>query len=271
MGFPINSSYNDFYFTVNNQGSITYFASNRAEALEIDPENEACCNDIFTAEIRPDRAIFDPSEVEVPPNPMAEYPTVEVENPEVEKPKETDTSKPIVTTPVTPSDEPQVNPPIETEPPIAEVPPANTNTKPSGPKDDLPETREGEIKTEISGSEIVLPKSTTSNNTSTNFDYNALPEDLYPISFEVLTYDMDDNPLNTAKVEFVEMINGQPGLNFFVENYSGHSYLFRLKHGMDYQLILNSPGYYPDTLFIEKEILDGATSPSQKYLSLIHI
>ena len=269
MGFPINSSYNDFYFTVDHKGSKTYFASNRAEALEIDPENEACCNDIFTAEIRPDQAIFDPADIVLPTNPIAEYPTVEVENAEKPEPVKTtpgSISKPIVTIPTPSNNQPKEIPSTNE---VVEVPPAKTNIKPSGPVDDIPETLVGNKTTEISGKEIILSKPTKSNNAVTNFDYNALPENLYPISFEVKTYDMDDNQLNQAKVEFVEMINGQRGLNFLIENFSDNTFLFRLKRGVDYQLVLNSPGYFPDTLFIEKEILDGATSPSQKYYMML--
>ena len=282
MGFPINTSYNDFYFTVNKNGSKTYFASNRAEALEIDPENEACCNDIFTAEIRPDKTIFNPADIEVPQNPIAEYPKVEVElpAPPPTKPNVVETeipstepkpievgSKPNTNTEVVKSD------PIENPSPSeviteVKVPPANANTKPPTPDADIPESRIGAIKTEISGNEIIL-SNPPSKSAATNFDFNALPESNYPISFEVKTYDMDDVPLNKVKVEFIEMVNGQPGLSFFVENFSNNTFLFRLKDDMDYRLVLNSAGYFPDTLFIEKDLLDGATNPSQKYYMML--
>ncbi|HFC00837.1 MAG TPA: hypothetical protein ENJ53_08555, partial [Phaeodactylibacter sp.] len=55
MDYPISTSYNDFYFTLNETGTKSYLSSNREEAMEIDPENEACCNDIFTANLPADK------------------------------------------------------------------------------------------------------------------------------------------------------------------------------------------------------------------------
>jgi tetratricopeptide (TPR) repeat protein len=53
--YPVNSSYNDFYFSLNNDGKKSYFASNRIEAMEIDEESEACCNDLFLANIQAEK------------------------------------------------------------------------------------------------------------------------------------------------------------------------------------------------------------------------
>lgn len=47
MGAPINSSYDDLYYSVNSQGSKAYISSNRSGAL-CDDENDLCaCNDIY--------------------------------------------------------------------------------------------------------------------------------------------------------------------------------------------------------------------------------
>ena len=49
-GFPLNSSYNDVDFTLNQVGSEGYFASNRAGTRFLDKQISACCYDIFKAE-----------------------------------------------------------------------------------------------------------------------------------------------------------------------------------------------------------------------------
>ena len=44
-GLPLNSAANDFYWTINADDSIGYFASNRSGSLAI--TEESCCNDIY--------------------------------------------------------------------------------------------------------------------------------------------------------------------------------------------------------------------------------
>ncbi|MEZ4908068.1 MAG: hypothetical protein R2771_10640 [Saprospiraceae bacterium] len=51
QGYPLNSSYDDIYFWLNEYGSKAYFSSNREGALYLDPTTEACCYDIFKADI----------------------------------------------------------------------------------------------------------------------------------------------------------------------------------------------------------------------------
>lgn len=53
VGVPLNSSYNDTYYSVNENGRIAYFASNRPGAiyLENQPEYATCCPDIYRADI----------------------------------------------------------------------------------------------------------------------------------------------------------------------------------------------------------------------------
>ncbi|MEI6766568.1 MAG: DUF1573 domain-containing protein [Bacteroidota bacterium] len=45
IGFPLNSSFNDIYFTVNDVDHDGYFTSNRPGSLYI--KSETCCNDIY--------------------------------------------------------------------------------------------------------------------------------------------------------------------------------------------------------------------------------
>lgn len=53
QGYPINSSYDDIYFWLSQDGRKAYFSSNREGALYLDPTTEACCYDIFKADIKP--------------------------------------------------------------------------------------------------------------------------------------------------------------------------------------------------------------------------
>lgn len=48
-GFPLNSSYNDVYFSLSKDGSEGYFASNREGTQFLEKEISACCYDIFKA------------------------------------------------------------------------------------------------------------------------------------------------------------------------------------------------------------------------------
>lgn len=49
LGIPINSSYNDLYYSKYWNGARTYFSSNRPDSLAIfwDESKDACCNDIY--------------------------------------------------------------------------------------------------------------------------------------------------------------------------------------------------------------------------------
>jgi len=53
MGSPLNSSYNDVYFSLNEKGDVAYFSSNREGAFYLDEEVEACCYDIYKVDILP--------------------------------------------------------------------------------------------------------------------------------------------------------------------------------------------------------------------------
>jgi tetratricopeptide (TPR) repeat protein len=45
---PLNSSYNDIYYFLNEHATQGYLSSNRPGALFIDEDKQACCNDIFS-------------------------------------------------------------------------------------------------------------------------------------------------------------------------------------------------------------------------------
>jgi tetratricopeptide (TPR) repeat protein len=46
-GYPLNSSYNDVYFTINADSTLAYFSSNRLGSMYLDKTNKSCCNDIY--------------------------------------------------------------------------------------------------------------------------------------------------------------------------------------------------------------------------------
>jgi len=50
-GYPLNSSYNDIYFTLNADSTQAYIASNRTGSYYLEEKNKACCNDIFEVNI----------------------------------------------------------------------------------------------------------------------------------------------------------------------------------------------------------------------------
>ncbi len=47
LGAPINSSYNDLYYSLNTDATVAHLASNREGALYLDRSLKSCCNDIF--------------------------------------------------------------------------------------------------------------------------------------------------------------------------------------------------------------------------------
>lgn len=48
---PINTSFNELYYFLTEDGNTGYFASNRNSAVYLDNDAEACCNDLFKVEI----------------------------------------------------------------------------------------------------------------------------------------------------------------------------------------------------------------------------
>jgi hypothetical protein len=74
-GFPLNGSYNDIYFRLNNDGKTGYFSSNRKGSLSL-LKKGACCYDIYEFELKeqPKERPIEPTNppitsVEVPKNP----------------------------------------------------------------------------------------------------------------------------------------------------------------------------------------------------------
>jgi tetratricopeptide (TPR) repeat protein len=53
MGVPLNSSFHDVYFTLGDDNETAHFSSNRQGALYLENQHEACCFDIYNAQILP--------------------------------------------------------------------------------------------------------------------------------------------------------------------------------------------------------------------------
>jgi len=51
LGSPVNSSYNDLYYTLNGKGSEAFMSSNRIGSQYLEEQVEACCYDIYRVEI----------------------------------------------------------------------------------------------------------------------------------------------------------------------------------------------------------------------------
>jgi tetratricopeptide (TPR) repeat protein len=77
MGVPLNSSFNDLYFTINQEESKAYFSSNRPGSYYLDKSNKTCCYDIYMADFNGVDPIPDDT-VEV----MVELPTPKPKRPQ---------------------------------------------------------------------------------------------------------------------------------------------------------------------------------------------
>ena len=51
---PVNSSYSDLYYVVNEDGETGFLSSNRPGSLYLDKKNKACCNDLYQFEPIPE-------------------------------------------------------------------------------------------------------------------------------------------------------------------------------------------------------------------------
>ncbi len=96
-GYPLNSSYNDIYFTLNADSTQAYISSNRTGSFYLEEKNKACCNDIFAVKIN---------------LPLPKDPTVPEKDSTV-----------LVVTPPTPPVPPVIPVVVDTTPIVAVVPP----------------------------------------------------------------------------------------------------------------------------------------------------
>ncbi len=53
QGYPLNTSYDDIYYWISDNGKDAYLSSNRPGSLYLDENTEACCFDIYKVKIKP--------------------------------------------------------------------------------------------------------------------------------------------------------------------------------------------------------------------------
>lgn len=223
MVYPLNSSYNDFYFSLNEGGEKSYFASNRIEALEIDEENEACCNDLFIAQLEPEK-------IELT---KEEYFAIIQESPSSYAGNELD--------------EPQVIIQNMDEVNLEDIPETILNDGGSaGPNDAVMNPK---------GDELKINEAPSNDN---DFDSN-LSREVFSLIFEVEVLDMNLEPLTGVTVTFLEKSKEINSRDFTKTIQSGNKVKFRIKNHVDYAVVLSKPGFETDTFSLDRENLITAT------------
>jgi hypothetical protein len=71
---PVNSSYNDVYFSLGDNEYKGYLASNRPGSMFVDEDKQACCNDLYTVEYIPPTPVTEEEIVEIPTPPLPNIP-----------------------------------------------------------------------------------------------------------------------------------------------------------------------------------------------------
>ena len=245
MIYPVNSSYNDFYFSLNEDGEKSYFASNRIEAMEIDEESEACCNDLFIANIPAQKVELTREELLAFFNKKEpDFVLEELDEPKViisveidEEPK-SDNSGTILETPKT-----------DEQSTVVLNDPENNSTNSE------------EFNTKGEGQEIVKkdePIINTSPFTKDNLDSN-LSREVFSLIFEVEVLDMDLEPLTEVTVQFLEHSKESNSKDFTKRTNLENKVKFRIKDHVNYSVVLSKSGFETDTFTIDRENLLGAT------------
>ncbi len=247
--YPVNSSYNDFYFSLNEKGEKSYFASNRIEAMEIDEENEACCNDLFIANIQPEKVELTKEEFLTLINKeQSDYELEELDEPKVIISTELDLEK----------DE---SPNSDIPETILETQKADEETTVVTNDSENNSTVSDELKTKGDEQEVANNeelKINTSPSSNDDFDAN-LSRDVFSLVFEVEVLDMDLEPLSGVTVQFIEYSKERNSRDFTKRIKSGNKVKFRIKDHVNYSVVLSKPGYQTDTFAIDRENLLDAT------------
>ncbi|MEM6964006.1 MAG: hypothetical protein AAF573_04505, partial [Bacteroidota bacterium] len=265
LTYPINSSYNDFYFSLNKKGTQSYFSSNREEALELDPSKEACCNDIFTAALTPDRVELTDEEFVALNKPKETTGFVDANG---DAPKVILKSYPENSA----NDEPETvlgggnnstNADNPTEP-TSTVTTATNEPQSGNPSEGSRATTITDMNSK--GEETSISNTTNANSTAGNVADENLPLDIFSLVFQVEVLDMELQPLKGVTVKFIEKSNEVDARNFTKINERGNLFKFRIKDHVDYQIVFSKQGFVSDTFSIDKEVLLGATElPPQPF------
>lgn len=92
-GLGLNSSYNDLYFFLKQDGQNGYFSSNRLGSFYLDEANKACCNDLYSFKLpkkepeNPPLVVKAPDPLPDKPQPVTPTPAPDLVPPVVETPK----------------------------------------------------------------------------------------------------------------------------------------------------------------------------------------
>ncbi len=84
-GYPLNSSFNDIYYSLNEEGTRAYFSSNRLGSMYLNKNNKACCNDIYKVNYQEEEPPKEepPVVIEEPTPPIEAEPTPQPTEPKV--------------------------------------------------------------------------------------------------------------------------------------------------------------------------------------------
>ena len=83
LGYPLNSSYNDLYYSFAQDSTVAYLSSNRTGSFYLNKKNKTCCNDIYKVNYKKEVPSDEPPTIDslvvvkIPPTPVE----VEIETP----------------------------------------------------------------------------------------------------------------------------------------------------------------------------------------------
>jgi tetratricopeptide (TPR) repeat protein len=226
LGYPINSSYNDLYYRLDERADKAMFSSNRLGSMFVDEALESCCFDIYEVEF------------------------VEIVTELVLSTYDRKGNVPLtgVTTEL-----------------IDEVTGAvETYFEPNEAVKTIPLERErdylivnyhpGFYPDTISLSTMGIMRSTT-------IERDVYLEPVEELSLEVLTFDADSRePLPGVRVELLDPLSGTSD---WQRRYADHIFQFPLPTAQNYQIFTLKEGYIPDTLDLNislEELEDGKVS-----------
>ncbi len=215
MGIPLNSSYNDIYYTLNAKGSLGTFSSDRAGSTYIEAEKEACCYDIYQADIN--------IEIDLLARTFNSYDQSALEGATVNLYEITPQGEEILVGTIT---NPLANDfrfPLERY-----------------KKYRIEAVKEGFESTSVP---LDLTDAEFSQSTTIEKDLFLAPA---KIDLQALTFDAEDNtPLPGVTVSLMELQDGDTDLVDEQTNSAGNDFLFPLQIGKTYIITADKPGFKP--------------------------
>lgn len=244
LGIPLNSSYNDTYYSLNNEGSLATFSSDRAGSTYIEAEKEACCYDIYQADIN--------IKIDLLARTFNSFDQNALEGATVNLYEITPEGEEIL---------------------------VGTITNPLSNDFRFPLERYKKYRIEAV-KEGFEPATVPLDLTDTEFSQSTTIErDLFlapaTVDLQALTFDAEDNsPLAGATVSLMELEDGTPKMVDEQTNTAGNDFLFPLQVGKTYIITADKPGYKPvrDTIrFTPEDIARLGPRPTvELYLERIN-